>query len=88
MGGRVAGRGRPLVELADLKAENAELRRKLHDGELKPHEAAVLVQSINAHARLIETAIKVHEYETLAGELDQMREVLGTIKGRRSSYGA
>jgi hypothetical protein len=42
-GGRRGGRGRPVVELASLRDENADIRRRLLDGELLPGVAAVAV---------------------------------------------
>src|SRR5215218_4448640 len=40
-GGKRGGRGRPIAELASLRDENADIRRRLLEGELLPNVAAV-----------------------------------------------
>ena len=52
-GGKRGGRGRPIAELASLRDENAEIRRRLLEGELLPNVAAVAVQSINTDIRAV-----------------------------------
>ena len=76
-GGKRGGRGRPVAELAALRAENADVRRRLLEGELLPNVAAVAVQSLNADARLVVAALKAREAEELEariGELEAMME--------------
>src|SRR5215210_924878 len=65
-GGKRGGRGRPVAELAALRTENAEIRRRLLEGGeegLAPNVAAVAVQSLNADARLVVAALKAREQE-------------------------
>jgi hypothetical protein len=52
-GGKRGGRGRPIAELASLRDENADIRRRLFEGELLPSVAAVAVQSINTDIRAV-----------------------------------
>ncbi len=75
-GGKRGGRGRPVAELGALRVENAEIRERLLAGKLKPHVAAVAVQSINADARLVATTLKAKETEELAREVEELRTLL------------
>jgi hypothetical protein len=75
-GGRRGGRGRPVVEVAALRDENSDIRRRLLDGKLRPGVAAVAVQSINTDIRAVSAALKAHEQEELAGRLEALEDVL------------
>ena len=75
-GGKRGGRGRPVAELAALRAENASLRDRLLDGELAPNVAAVAVQSLNTDARLVVAALKAREQEELAERLEELERLL------------
>ncbi len=75
-GGRRAGRGRPVVELAALRTENAGLRARLLDGDLAPNVAAVAVQSLNTDARLIVAALRAREQEELEARLVELETLL------------
>src|SRR5215203_1767246 len=57
-GGKRGGRGRPIAELGSLRDENADIRRRLLEGELPPNVAAVAVQSINTDIRAGRAATK------------------------------
>jgi hypothetical protein len=86
-GGRRGGRGRPIAELGALRDENAEIRRRLLEGELLPNVAAVAVQSINTDIRAVGTAMKAREQEELVERLEGLEEALEQWKGERR-YGA
>src|SRR5215204_5375856 len=86
-GGKRGGRGRPSVELASLREENADIRRRLLDGELLPNVAAVAVQSINTDIRALGAAMKAREQEELLERLEALEEALEQRKGERR-YGA
>src|SRR5215218_4277512 len=60
-GGKRGGRGRPITELTNLRDENADIRRRLLEGELLPNVAAVAVQSINTDIRAVGAALKARE---------------------------
>ena len=78
-GGRRGGRGRPVGELAALRVENAEIRRRLLEGGeegLAPNVAAVAVQSLNADARLIVAALKAREQEELVERLEELETLM------------
>ena len=79
-GGKRGGRGRPVVELAALRTENASLRDRLLDGELAPNVAAVAVQSLNTDARLVVAALKAREQEELVERLEELETLLESEK--------
>ena len=73
-GGKRGGRGRPIVELGALRDENAEIRRRLLEGELLPNVAAVAVQSINTDIRAVGAAMKAREQEELVERLQALEQ--------------
>jgi hypothetical protein len=86
-GGKRGGRGRPIAELGSLRDENADIRRRLLDGELLPNVAAVAVQSINTDIRAVGAARKAREEEELIERLAALEEGLERNKGG-SRWGA
>jgi len=82
-GGKRGGRGRPVTELGALRDENADIRRRLLDGELAPNVAAVAVQSINTDIRAVGAALKAREQEELVERMDTLEAVLEQRKGER-----
>ena len=86
-GGKRGGRGRPVAELASLRDENADIRRRLLEGELPPNVAAVAVQSINTDIRAVGATLKAREQEELTERLQALEEALEQRKGERR-YGA
>jgi hypothetical protein len=87
-GGRRGGRGRPIAELASLRDENADIRRRLLEGELLPNVAAVAVQSMNTDIRAVGAALKAREQEELVGRLEALEEGLEQNKRGSSTWGA
>jgi hypothetical protein len=78
-GGKRGGRGRPVAELAALRNENAEIRRRLLEGGeegLAPNVAAVAVQSLNTDARLVVAALKAREAEELEARLEELEALM------------
>jgi hypothetical protein len=75
-GGKRGGRGRPVAELGALRDENADIRRRLLEGELLPGVAAVAVQSINTDIRAVGAALKAREQEELVERLEALEEQL------------
>ena len=86
-GGRRGGRGRPIAELGSLRDENADIRRRLLEGELLPNVAAVAVQSLNTDIRAVGATLKAREQEELTERLQALEEALEQRKGERR-YGA
>ena len=87
-GGKRGGRGRPITELASLRDENADIRRRLLEGELLPNVAAVAVQSINTDIRAVGAAMKAREQEELVERLRALEEGLEQNRGASSRWGA
>ena len=83
-GGRRGGRGRPVAELASLRDENLEIRKRLLAGELLPGVATVAVQSINTDIRAVGAALKAKEQEELEERLAELEQHLQT----RNPWGA
>jgi hypothetical protein len=86
-GGKRGGRGRPITELGALRDENADIRRRLLEGELLPNVAAVAVQSINTDIRAVGAAMKAREAEEVERRLEELETLLEQRKGERR-YGA
>jgi hypothetical protein len=84
-GGKRGGRGRPVAELGALRDENADIRRRLLEGELAPNVAAVAVQSINTDIRAVGAYLKAREQEELVERLEALE---GQLERRRRHPGA
>jgi hypothetical protein len=89
-GGKRGGRGCPVAELAALRVENAEIRRRLletGDDKLQPGVAAVAIQSLNTDIRAVSAALKAKEVEELESRMEELERILEQRKGDRR-YGA
>jgi hypothetical protein len=86
-GGRGGGRGRPSTLLASLRDENADIRRRLLEGEVLPGVAAVAIQSLNCDIRAVATTLKAREQEELIERLEALEGAL-EIRRETSRYGA
>src|ERR671914_1823124 len=78
-GGKRGGRGRPVAELAALRVENADIRRRLledGDDKLSPGVAAVAIQSINTDIRAVSAALKAKEVEELETRMEALERAL------------
>jgi hypothetical protein len=82
-GGKRGGRGRPITELGALRDENADIRRRLLEGELLPNVVAVAVQSINTDIRAVGATLKAREQEEIAERLDALETLLEQRKQER-----
>jgi hypothetical protein len=69
--------------LGTLRDENADIRRRLLEGELAPNVAAVAVQSINTDIRAVGAALKAREQEELVERMDALEALLEQRKGER-----
>ena len=76
-----------MAELGSLRAENADIRRRLLEGELLPNVAAVAVQSINTDIRAVGATLKAREQEEIAARLEELETLLEQRK-RERRYGA
>lgn len=82
-GGRRAGRGRPLGDLARIQARLEELAELVLDGQLDRADAAVAGQLLNYAVAAIRTGLQAREQEELIGRLEQLEEALQHQGGRR-----
>jgi hypothetical protein len=80
-GGKRGGRGRPIAERGTLRDENADIRRRLLEGELLPNVAAVAIQSLNCDIRAVATTLKAKEQEEVVERLEDLEEALEQRKG-------
>jgi hypothetical protein len=76
-----------VAELGSLRDENADIRRRLLEGELPPNVAAVAVQSINTDIRAVGATLKAREQEGIAARLEELETLLEQRKQARR-YGA
>jgi hypothetical protein len=72
-----------VAELASLRDENADIRRRLLEGELLPNVAAVAVQSINTDIRAVGATLKAREQEEIAARLEELETLLEQRKEER-----
>ena len=89
-GGKRGGRGRPVAELAALRDENADIRRRLlegGEGGLAPNVAAVAIQSLNTDIRAVAAALKAREVEELEGRLEALEEYFEQQRDDQRSTG-
>jgi hypothetical protein len=85
-GGKRGGRGRPLTELHALKTENADIRKRLLDGELQPGVASVGIQSLNVDVRIALAALKIHDQEELVGRMEALEDSIEQQKKSKEPY--
>ncbi len=85
-GGRRGGRGRPVVDVANLKDQLSDLYDSVLSGETEPKVGAVAAQIANVRARLVETELKVRETEELERRMDEFETLIGRQNNGRD-YG-
>ncbi len=86
-GGKRGGRGRPSVEVLELKGQLSDLYAAVLDGTTEPKVGAVAAQIANVRARLVETELKVREQQDLVARLEEL-ETLLERQDRSRGYGA
>jgi hypothetical protein len=75
-GGKRGGRGRPVVDIVNLKDQLSNLYDSVLSGETEPKVGAVAAQIANARARLVETELKVKEQQELTQRLEELETLL------------
>jgi len=85
-GGQRGGRGRPVVEIASIKDQLADLYDSVLTGQVEPKVAAVASQIANVCTRLVETEMKVKERQELEERLEQLEEALERQREGGSSW--
>ena len=83
-GGKRGGRGRPQVEVAEIKAQLQDLVDAVLEGEQETGRAAVANQLLNTRLRAVELERKVKETEELGQRVDELerRATINQRKGR------
>jgi hypothetical protein len=85
-GGKRGGRGRPQVELANIKAQLQTLANDVLDGEVDRANAAVASQILNVLLRAITIELQVKEHLEFQERLEAVEAALSQRKG--GPYGA
>ena len=80
-GGKRGGRGRPVVEVADIKHRLEDLAEDVLDGKVDRGNAAVVGQLLNYALRAVSVGLKARETEELEERLAELETMLGQ-KGR------
>src|SRR5918994_168703 len=84
-GGKRGGRGRPIAELGALRDENADIRRRLLEGELLPNVAAVAGPYLNNDKRGGGATRKAREQEELAERVEELERRLSVNQRQKGS---
>ena len=91
-GGRRGGRGRPVIDLSNLKQRLEGLAEDVIDGKVDRGNAAVAGQLLNYAIGAIRAGLRAKEVGELEGQLEELREMVERDSGRgevrRASWGA
>ena len=86
-GGKRGGRGRPRVEVTNVKTQLQELADAVRENEINRADAAVVSQILNVLLRAITIEAQLREREEFAQRLEALEAALAHRKGR-PPYGA
>ncbi len=87
-GGKRGGRGRPVVEVADLKERLEDLYGGVLAGTTEPKVGAVANQIVNTRARLIETELRIREQQELTERLEELETLMQHQREQQRQRGA
>jgi hypothetical protein len=73
-GGRIAGKGRPLLELRDTKEELLRLKNDVLEGTIDRADAICVNQLLNSYIRCITVELQVHEQLELRERIEALEE--------------
>ncbi len=82
-GGKRGGRGRPQVELADLKGRLSGLAADVLEGRADRGNAAVAAQVLNVYLRAVSVELKVVEQRELIERLEVLERATAQKEGKR-----
>ena len=85
-GGKRGGRGRPVVEVSNIKHRLEDLAEEVLAGRKDRQDAAVAGQLLNYALRAVSVELKVREVEELEGRLEQLESAL-QLRGEEGRYG-
>ena len=80
-GGKRGGRGRPVVELSQLKLRFERLADDVLSGKVDRADAAVTGQLLNYAVRAVAVRLKAKEVEELETRLEELESLLEQRKG-------
>jgi hypothetical protein len=86
-GGKRGGRGRPQVELQEIKQRLSDLADDVLAGEVDKGTAAVASQVLTVYLRAVSVELKAREQLELIERLEGLEEALEQRKGQRG-YGS
>ncbi len=86
-GGKRGGRGRPQVELSNIKRRLSGLAEDVLEGRRDKGIAAVASQVLNVYLRAVSVELKAREAEEVERRLEELETLLERQKGGRR-YGA
>ena len=75
-GGKRGGRGRPVVEISELKHRFEELADEVLSGKVDRADAAVAGQLLNYAVRTVAAGLKAKEVEELEARLQELESLL------------
>jgi hypothetical protein len=84
-GGKRGGRGRPQVELTNIKTQLQDLADSVLAGETERSSAAVVSQILNVYLRAVSVELQVKEQLELLGRLEALEEASGD--GKKAKQG-
>jgi hypothetical protein len=85
-GGKRGGRGRPMVEVSNIKHRLEELAEDVLAGRKDRQDAAVAGQLYNYALRAVSVGLKAKEVEEIEGRLEELEALLAEKKGDRRGY--
>ena len=86
-GGKRGGRGRPQVELADIKQRLSDLAHDVLEDKVDKGKGAVVSQVLNVYLRAIGMELKIKEVTELEERLEELEASLER-QNRGRGYGA
>ena len=85
-GGKRGGRGRPQLELADIKQRLSELADNVLTGAVDRGNAAVVSQVLNVYLRAVSVELKAKEQQDLIERMEELESLFESQKGERRGY--
>lgn len=82
-GGRRAGRGRPVVDVRDIKQRLSDLADDVLEGAVDRSVGSIVAQILNVYLRAVSVEMKAKELEELEARLEELEEALKTQNGTR-----
>ncbi len=82
-GGKRGGRGRPQVELADLKGRLSALADDVLEGRADRGNVAVAAQVLNVYLRAVSVELKVVEQREFLERLEALERATAQKEGKR-----